>query len=171
MRRALFLSPILALAACNQTPETGDAANGSAKPAEAAAPAGGSATSGAVAITDAVVRLPAVPGRPGAAYLTLRNDGAPLTLASVSAQRVERAEIHESTMDGGVMKMRQLENLKLPQGATEFASGGKHIMVFGLDPALKAGDAVPLTLTFGNGQSVTVDAIAQTVGGEGHSGH
>ena len=174
MRRALFLSSVLALAACNQTPETGEAANDSANLAqEAAAPGGGgSAASGAVAIADAMLRLPAVPGRPGAAYFTLRNEGAPLTLASASAERAERAEIHESTMEGGVMQMRQLQNLELPQGATEFASGGKHIMLFGLDPALKAGDSVPLTLTFGNGQSITVDAVAQAAGGtENHSGH
>lgn len=174
MRPALILAAASTLAACsggeggNHTADS----NLSSAGAEAEAPAGGRATSGAVTVGEATLRLPAIPGRPGAAYFTFRNDGAALTLASVSAERAERAEMHESVMTDGVMQMRQIENVPLPQGSTIFAPGGKHIMLFGLDPALKAGDAVPLTLTFENGPPITVEAVAQAVGGSnGHGTH
>jgi len=57
-------------------------------------------------------------------------------------------EIHESTMDKGVMKMRALpDGLDLPAGkAVELKRGGYHVMMMDLKQQMKEGDTVPLTL-------------------------
>jgi hypothetical protein len=57
-------------------------------------------------------------------------------------------EVHEMTMDKGVMKMRALTNgLELPAGKTvELKSGGYHVMLMDLKQQMKEGDSVPLTL-------------------------
>lgn len=45
-----------------------------------------------------------------------------------------RVEIHETTEDGGMMRMRRLARVTVPAKATvSFAPGGKHLMLFGFD--------------------------------------
>ncbi|MFV0680247.1 copper chaperone PCu(A)C [Ottowia sp.] len=61
-------------------------------------------------------------------------------------------EIHEMTMDGNVMKMRQLKDgLPIAKGQTaELKPGGHHVMLMDLKQQVKDGDQVPVTLTFEN---------------------
>ena len=69
-------------------------------------------------------------------------------LIAVTSPAAASAEIHTMTMDGGVMKMRQLEFLPLPaQQPVTLGPGSEHLMLFGLKKPLKAGDKVPLTIT------------------------
>jgi periplasmic copper chaperone A len=71
------------------------------------------------------------------------------SLIAVSSTLAESAEIHTMTMDDGIMRMRQLENLELtPNQDVILGPGGNHLMLFGLKHALKAGEQIPLTLTF-----------------------
>ena len=70
-------------------------------------------------------------------------------LVSATSPVAEVVEIHEMAMENDVMKMRQIPGLALPAGkATELKPGGFHIMMMGLKGEVKAGDSVPLTLTF-----------------------
>jgi copper(I)-binding protein len=56
-------------------------------------------------------------------------------------------EIHEMSMEGDVMRMRQITALPLPAGeAVTLKPGGFHIMLTGLKQALRPGQTVPLTL-------------------------
>ncbi|MEG8019573.1 copper chaperone PCu(A)C [Sphingomonas sp. LR55] len=57
------------------------------------------------------------------------------------------------SMDGGVMRMRQLvDGLAVPAGGTAtLAPSGNHIMLIGLKSPLKAGERVPATLRFARG--------------------
>jgi copper(I)-binding protein len=58
------------------------------------------------------------------------------------------AEVHLMRMEGGVMKMRQVPHLDLAAGRpVALEPGGYHLMLFGLKAPLKAGDAIPVTLT------------------------
>lgn len=69
-------------------------------------------------------------------------------LIAVSTPAAESSEIHTMTMDGGVMKMRQLEFLDLPANQpVKLGPGGDHLMMFGLKKPLKAGQKIPVTLT------------------------
>ncbi len=71
------------------------------------------------------------------------------TLVSATSPVASIAEIHEMKMDGGMMKMSAVEKLPLPAGKTvELRPGGYHVMLMGLTRTLRAGDTVPLTLTF-----------------------
>jgi copper(I)-binding protein len=72
-------------------------------------------------------------------------------------------------MEGGMMKMSAIDKLPLPAGkAVDLKPGGYHVMLFDLKQPLKAGDTVPLTLTFedkaGRKASVEVRAPVRALG-------
>ena len=133
----------LALAACNP----GQSADGS----ERAAPQ--------VQVSDALCRPTPVGRQATGCYLTLT---APEDdrLVSVASPVAGRIEIHESRMESNMMMMRQVEGgLPLPAGqAVELKPGGAHIMLLAVAEPLKAGDSVPLTLTFASAGPVEVTA-------------
>lgn len=87
-------------------------------------------------------------------------------LIGVSSSVADSAEVHEMSMENDVMKMRAVPRLFLPAGKTiALKPGSLHIMLFGLKRAIKAGESIPLTLTFEDKQqqrtTLTVNAIAQ----------
>jgi copper(I)-binding protein len=56
-------------------------------------------------------------------------------------------EVHEMSLDNGVMKMRAVPRLDLPAGKpVTLRPGGYHIMLMDLKKQLKKGESVPLTL-------------------------
>jgi hypothetical protein len=110
--------------------------------------------------------LPAVRGRPGAAYFTLRAS-VPARLNGVTSSRVQRIELHESMAAG----MEPLKDSAIAAGATlDFAPGGRHAMLFGVDPALKVGARAPLVFNFEGAPAVTVEAEVLGPGGA-HASH
>ena len=123
-----------------------------------------------VTVENAMVHLPAVKGRPGAAYFTLRTNNDPTRLMGVTSPRVERIELHHSVTKDGVSRMGRVQNLSFGR-ELEFKPGGKHAMLFGLDPALKPGAKIPLTFTFQPAPPVTVEATVHAPGGGTHAGH
>ncbi len=101
---------------------------------------------------DAWVRLPAVAGRPGVAYFTLHGGETPTRLINVTADRAVRSEMHESVTHSGTTAMRPIDALPLPaNGTITFAPGGRHLMMFGLNPTLTPGASTLLTFTFADG--------------------
>lgn len=112
--------------------------------------------------TQAWVRLPAVAGQPAAAYFTV-SSGSADRLVKVETALAERAELHESMAGAhGMMTMKPLAGVDVPAGgAVTFAPGGRHVMLFGLDPQVKAGTGVPLRFGFASGR--TAEAEAKTV--------
>jgi hypothetical protein len=123
-----------------------------------------------VEVADAVVMLPVLPGRPGAAYFTLRSNNDPTKIVSVASPRIERIELHETREENGVSKMAPIRDPVFPAGRVmEFKAGGRHAMLFGIDPSVKAGDRVPLTFTFEPVPAVTVEAEVRAAGS--HAGH
>lgn len=149
----------LALAACQQqvpTPEASASAESATAENMAGAKAGLSASNGKLV-------LPAVKGRPGAAYFMLSNSDTKLaTLANVAIAGAAKAEAHE-TKDGA---MAPLKNLELKPGEMiMFERGGKHVMAFDLAPTIKAGDTVEMTLTFADGNTLVVPLVAEATGG------
>jgi copper(I)-binding protein len=89
-------------------------------------------------------------------FLTIMNTGdSDDRLVSASSSVAERVELHTMTMDGDVMRMRELEDgIALPAGEmVELAPGGLHVMFIGLTGPFVAGETVPVTLTFESGAS------------------
>ena len=123
-------------------------------------------------VDHAWVRLPAVPGRPGAAYFTIHGGSDPARLVAISSPSVQSVELHESMKGGtppgamgGMMEMARIAGVDLPAGGTlAFAPGGYHAMLFGIDPKLTPGGTLKLSFRFAQGQPVTLDAKAVGAG-------
>lgn len=114
-------------------------------------------------------------GAPAAAgYLTIANDGrAPDRLLGGSSPASAQLQIHEMTMDGGVMRMRPVAGgLVIPPGATvTLKPGGLHVMFIGLKRPLKAGERLPAVLRFERAGDVPVTFDVQPLGGSAPAHH
>ena len=126
-----------------------------------------------VAVENAWVRLPPIPERPGAAYFTVEATGMTATLTAAESAAAERAEIHETRQEGDRSAMVPLGSVEVPaDGTLAFEPGGRHVMLFGLDPALQPGATIPLTLRFAGHPPVTVEAELRAPGdAPAHAGH
>jgi copper(I)-binding protein len=115
--------------------------------------------------SDAWVRLPAVAGRPGAAYFTIHGGATADTLLAVSTPAALRAELHETQDHQGMKSMRPVRDVAVPaKSAVEFVPGGKHVMLFDLGPNVKPGARIPLALAFAGGKRLDVQAIVVGAG-------
>lgn len=109
----------------------------------------------------------------GAAYLSLENTGGEADkLVSVSTPVAAKAEIHQTTNEGGVMKMREVaDGVDLAPGATVgFKPGAYHIMLLKLKQKLGVGQHIPLTLTFAKAGSIDVEVYVEKSAGGDHEG-
>jgi copper(I)-binding protein len=101
-----------------------------------------------------------VPNQPtGAAYMTIENTGKDADkLLAASSPVAKSVQIHSMSMQGNVMKMREVSDLELkPSTKTELKPGdGYHLMLVGLKQPLKAGDKFPVTLSFEKAGKVEV---------------
>lgn len=110
------------------------------------------------------IAAPWIRATPGGAkvaggYVRITNGGATADrLVAASMPLSEHGEVHEMSMDGGIMKMRPVEGgLTIPPGgAVELKPGGYHLMFMGLNGALKSGETVKGTLTFEHAGTVPV---------------
>lgn len=103
----------------------------------------------------------------GAGYLTITNTGkTPERLTGGSTPIAGKFEIHEMSMTGGVMRMRPVAGgLVIAPGQTvKLEPGGYHVMLIGLKRPLKAGEAIPATLTFQNAKPLKVQFNVEAVG-------
>jgi periplasmic copper chaperone A len=79
-------------------------------------------------------------------------------------------EIHEMAMEGGVMKMRAVKGIDLPPGVkVQLKPGGYHVMLESLKQPLKAGEVIPLTLTFEKAGSIDIKVGVEAMGAVGHA--
>lgn len=146
--RVFLLAPVaavtLVLAACSGEKSASDAPK--------------SAVEG-LAITEARLVLPLVSDNPAAVYFTLANQGdAPQQVKSVSVEGAGMTMVHETVDVGGHSKMQMAENVVVPaKGTVEFAPGGKHVMVTGLKPELKANAKTVLTIDFDSGAKASAE--------------
>lgn len=111
----------------------------------------------AVTVEEVRVTLPAIRGRPGAAYFTLRTNNDPTRLVGITSPDVDRIELHDSMMHGAPGDMRPAGDLVFDD-ALAFTPGGKHAMLFGIDPAVQKGATIPLTFHLEPMKAVTVEA-------------
>jgi periplasmic copper chaperone A len=109
----------------------------------------------------------------GAAYLTVRNGGdQDDRLVGVSSDVADKAELHSSVMQEGVMKMRAVEAVDLPaHGEAVLEPGGLHIMLIGLKAPLEEGKSFALTLEFENAGELEVMTTIEDIAHAGGSGH
>lgn len=110
-------------------------------------------------VEDAWVRLAPLPDRPAAAYLVIRGGAAPDRLVAISSPKAGRVELHASGIHAGMATMHAIDGVAVPPGGkAALAPGGDHAMLFGVDPAVRPGDPLPLSLRFASGATLTAEA-------------
>jgi len=178
LRRTLTIGALAALtvtaAACGS--DTTTASNPSAS---TVAPTT-TAAAGTVSVSKPWARASAAGAANGAAYFTITSPvDDTLTGVSVEASVAKMAQMHETSMGGGMtgttmagattmpgattsapqMSMSPVDKVELKAGtAVEFKPGGYHVMLMELVKPLKVGDTVSLTLTLAKAGTVTVQA-------------
>lgn len=89
----------------------------------------------------------------------------PDTLASASTTVADHIEMHASSEENGMMKMRPLTTVELKASQPfSFAPGGAHFMLMGLRQPLVAGMRFPMTLEFERAGAVTVQVLVVELG-------
>lgn len=97
--------------------------------------------------------------RIGVGFMRLKNAGAAAErVVGATSPMASRVEIHVTTREGDVMKMRQVHSFEIPAGGSfELKPGGAHLMLMGLQRPLAKGERVPLTLKLESGGELSVE--------------
>jgi len=118
-------------------------------------------------VNNAWARATAGKADTGVAYVAIQSPTAD-RLVSLSTPVAKKAELHTMSMQGMVMKMRPLSGLDIPAGQpVTLKPGGDHIMLMGLNQALRPGETFPLTLDFEKAGSRTVIVTVEKAGATG----
>lgn len=131
-------------------------------------------TQGDLRIGHPWTRATAPTAKVGAGYMTIANrGGVPDRLVSASTDAAGRVEIHEMSMEAGVMRMRELAGgLPLPAGAdVALKPGGYHLMLMDLRAPLKQGASIPVMLVFERAGRVQVKLKVEPPGGPAGGAH
>jgi copper(I)-binding protein len=115
-----------------------------------------------VSIKDPWVRGTVAGQKATGAFMQITS-GSDTSLVAVSSPVAKVVEIHTMSHEGGVMKMRAVDAIRVPAGKTvELGPGGFHVMLMELGQPLKEGDKVPMTLTFADksGKRTTQEVTA-----------
>lgn len=119
----------------------------------------GEQESKAVSVVDAHVVLPpaAVPVMAG--FATLHNPtDAPVVIVNVVSDAFERVEMHLTTIENDVAKMRKQAELTVPAGdSLELRHGSYHLMLMKPLGDLALGDTIVLALELASGETIPVE--------------
>jgi copper(I)-binding protein len=102
-----------------------------------------------------------------AGYLTIKNTGTePDRLVGVTSPAAGKSEIHEMSMEKGVMKMRPVPGgVEIKPGETvELKPGSFHIMMTGLKNPIERGKPFKASLTFEKAGPVEVEFTVVAAG-------
>lgn len=123
------------------------------------------ASVGAIKIENAYTRA-TVPGQQVAGgFMKIENKGAADQLVSASSSAAGEVQLHEMSMEGNVMKMRQVKDIAVPaSGVVELKPGGLHLMFMNIKAPLTAGQTVPVKLKFAKAGEVEVKVPVNAMG-------
>ncbi|MDB5988098.1 MAG: hypothetical protein JWR16_3151 [Nevskia sp.] len=120
-------------------------------------------------ILQPTTRATPLPGMTAVGYLQIDNDGKQDDrLLGAQSSAADSVEIHRMSMDGGIMRMRPLQDgLPLPAGSHinlgPAAGSGYHLMLIGVKQQLKVGDKLPVTLNFAKAGAVPVEFVVEPI--------
>ena len=126
-------------------------------------------TAGALKISAPWARATPKGANVGGGYLTITNTGSAADrLVGGSSDISNRFEVHEMSMDNGVMKMRMLpKGLDIKPGETvALKPGGYHVMFVELKQPLTQGQKFKVTLQFEKAGKVDVDFAVAGIGAQ-----
>lgn len=102
-----------------------------------------------------------LPGKSmSAGYLTLTNNSsAEIELTEVFSEQFDTVEIHESTLQDGIARMRRLPELRIAAGSSvSLERGGKHLMMIG-----PTGNDKSVSLKFFSGDTLLLSVDAPLI--------
>lgn len=127
------------------------------------------------------VRLNPNPNAPSAAYFSIHGGGDPVVLRDITTEEAVRLEMHESKTEGGMASMAKIDTVDIPaKTVVKFEPGGKHLMLWAVNPQAVADGKMSFSFIFSNGDRILVDAVVQKADGSAagrasnamdHSGH
>ena len=107
--------------------------------------------------SDIVVTASMPGGSMSAGYISLRNNtDIEIRISKITSPAFEKIEIHESTLEDGIAKMRRIEALSIPPNSSvTLENGGKHLML--MRPTTSA---EVVSLSFYSDDTVILSVIA-----------
>jgi copper(I)-binding protein len=120
----------------------------------AAAPSARAA--GKLSVYDAWIRNAPPGASMMAGYATRKNEGdAPIKVLTVQSDAFRQSSIHETVVERGVSRMRELPRVDLAEGATiEMKPGGAHLMLSEPRHPILVGDKVHMVFLLADGTRV-----------------
>lgn len=120
-----------------------------------------------ISIVTPFVRAMPPAARVGGGYMVIRNDsGVADRLLAARSPGAKGVEIHSSTMEGGISRMRHLmEGVPVPPNSdTALVPGGLHLMFIEPDAPFTVGQTIPVTLVFERAGAIEVSFEVRTGG-------
>ena len=120
-----------------------------------------------VSVSDARIRW--LPGDlPMAGYFVITSQASgPLRLVGAASPAFGGVMVHRSVEKDGMARMVHVDGVDLAPGQpVAFAPGGYHLMLMNRTRDLHTGEEVPVTLQFGDGQTLVVSFRVTGVQGE-----
>lgn len=127
-------------------------------------------TAGGVKVSDPWTRVTPPAAKVAGGFMKLTNTGTVADkLLGGSSPVTGRIEVHEMSLDGGIMKMRELsQGLEIKPGETvELKPGSFHIMFLELKAPIKPGATVKGTLIFEKAGPVEIEYRVAPLGAKG----
>jgi copper(I)-binding protein len=132
-------------------------------------------SSARVLVTNVWARPTPAWGVAGAYMMLINPTDADLIIVGVTSAASGAVELHETTMDGDMMRMNMVESLIIPAGESAMLQpGGNHLMLNELTADLLDGGALALTLTFDDGETQVIgvpiyDRLLESESGGAHN--
>lgn len=116
------------------------------------------AVAGELIISDGYVRATPPGVNSSAAYLTLRNNtDHQWVLVTITSNRAQQVMMHQNQLQGDMMRMRHLPQLKIAAGKQfSFQPTGHHLMLTGIEQPLSVGEEIAFSFEFERGQVLEV---------------
>jgi periplasmic copper chaperone A len=100
-----------------------------------------------------------------AVYMSLTDGGTRSDeLVTASSPVAQKVELHVFDIENGVYGMHKIDAIAITPGAasTVLRPGGAHVMLESLKRPLRAGTTIPLTLTFQNAGTLTIEVPVES---------
>ena len=99
-----------------------------------------------------------------AGYMKITNlSDKDIKIQSAKSSLFKNVEIHLTEMKNGMMRMIKQDNLNIKaKGHIELKPGALHMMLVGKLKPIKSGSVIPLTISFDNGETVSVNLDVKT---------
>jgi copper(I)-binding protein len=106
-------------------------------------------------------------------FMKIENKGAADQLISASSPIAAEMQLHTMSMEGNVMKMREVKAIDVPaNGSVDLKPGGLHLMFMDIKAPLKAGESVPVKLKFQKAGEIEIKVpVREMSAGSGHMKH